>query len=182
MEVCSFLDIFQILFINSMCSYGIDTKEPPMIGLYPRNNASVPVEPFAAVESFFSSESATIATTLPNYLLSTPAYTTPPYAFNTSVPAVFGEVVQSELATSTYSPIIGTLAVNVTALPQVSGAYTLLVTETNGAIVTSTYHVSQPSVTLGVPPGWSGAARYSIPGVGLAICTLIALVAATWIL
>lgn len=153
-----------------------------MIGLYPRNNASAPVEPPAAVESFFSSESATIATTLPNFLLSTPTYTTPPYAFNTSVPAEYGEIVQSELATSTYSPIIGTLAVNATALPQVSGAYTLLVTDANGAIETSTYHISQPSVTLGVPPGWSGAAPRSLSEVGLAILTLISLAAGTWIL
>ena len=153
-----------------------------MIGLYPRNNVSAPVQPFAVVESFFSSASATIATTLPNYLLSTPTYTTPAYAFNTSVPAVYGETVQSELATSTYSPIIGTLAINATALPQVSGAYTLLVTETNGAIVTSTYQISQPSVTLGVPPGWNGAVPHSPPGVGLAISMLIALVVGTWIL
>jgi hypothetical protein len=153
-----------------------------MIGLYPRNNASTSVEPLAAVESFFSSESATIATTLPNFLLSTPTYTTPPYAFNTSVPAEYGEIVQSELATSTYSPIIGTLAVNATALPQVSGAYTLLVTDSNGAIETSTYHISQPSVPLGVPPGWSGAAPRSLSGVGLAISTVISLAAGTWML
>jgi hypothetical protein len=153
-----------------------------MIGLYPRNNASTPVEPSTVVESFLSSKSATIATTLPNYLISTPTYTTPPYAFNTSIPAVYGEIVQSELATSTYSPLIGTLAVNATALPQVSGAYTLLVTETNGAIVTSTYQLSQPSVTLGIPPGWYGAADHNLPGVGLAMSMLIALVVGIWIL
>lgn len=168
--------------VYSIWSYGIDYQEPPMIGLYPRNNASAPVQPFSVVESSFSSESATVATTLPNFVLSTPTYTTPSYAFNTSVPAVYGEIVQSELATSTYSPLIGTLAVNATALPQVSGAYTLLVTNSNGAVVTSTYHISQPSVTLGVPPGWSSAASRSVPGGGLAISMMIALVAGTWIL
>ncbi|KAG1866830.1 acid protease [Suillus subluteus] len=141
------------------CSYGIDDQEPPMIGLYPCNNASAPVQPFSVVES---SLSVTIATTLPNFVLSTPTYTTPSYAFNTSVPAVYGEIVQSELATSTYSPLMGTLAVNATALPQVTGAYTLFVTNANGAVVTSTSHISQPSVTLGVPPGWSGAASRSL--------------------
>ncbi|KAG1747197.1 acid protease [Suillus paluster] len=169
--------------VYSIWSYGIDYQEPPMIGLYPRNNASAPVQPYAVVQSSLSSESATVATTLPNYPLSTPSYTTPSYAFNTSVPAVYGEIVQSELATSTYSPLIGTLAVNATALPQVSGAYTLLVTNSNGAVVTSTYHVSQPSVALGVPPGWSSAAAsLSVPGAGLAISMVIALVAGTWIL
>ncbi|KAG0705700.1 acid protease [Suillus ampliporus] len=168
--------------VYSIWSYGIDSQEPPMIGLYPRNNASAPVQPFAVVQSSLSSESATIATTLPNYLLATPSYTTPPYAFNTSVPAAYGEIVQSELATSTYSPLIGALGVNATALPQVSGAYTLLVTNSNGAVVTSTSHISQPSVTLGVPPGWSGASSLSVPGTGLSISMLIALAAGTWVL
>lgn len=168
--------------VYSIWSYGIDYQEPPMIGLYPYNNASAPVQPFSVVESSLSSESATVATTLPNFVLSTPTYTTPPYAFNTSVPAVYGEIVQSELATSTYSPLIGTLAVNATALPQVTGAYTLFVTNSNGAVVTSTYHISQPLVTLGVPPGWNSAASRSISGVGLAIPILITLVAGTWII
>lgn len=164
--------------VYSIWSYGIDYQEPPMIGLYPCNNASAPVQPFSVVES---SLSATIATTLPNFVLSTPTYTTPSYAFNTSVPAVYGEIVQSELATSTYSPLMGTLAVNATALPQVTGVYTLFVTNSNGAVVTSTSHISQPSVTLGVPPGWSSAASRSVPGVGVAISMLITLVVGTWI-
>lgn len=168
--------------VYSIWSYGIDYQEPPMIGLYPCNNASAPVQPFSVVESAFASESATIATTLPNFILSTPTYTTPSYAYNTSVPAVYGEIVQSELATSTYSPLMGTLAVNATALPQVTGAYTLFVTNSNGAVVTSTSHISQPSVALGVPPGWSNAASRSVPGVGLAISMLITLAISTWII
>lgn len=168
--------------VYSIWSYGIDNQEPPMIGLYPRNNASAPVQPFSVVESSLSSESATVATTLPNFVLSTPTYTTPSYAFNTSVPAVYGEIVQSELATSTYSPLIGTLAVNATALPQVTGAYTLYVTNSNGAVVTSTSHISQPLVTLGVPPGWSSAASRTVPGVGLVISMLITLAAGIWII
>lgn len=168
--------------VYSIWSYGIDYQEPPMIGLYPYNNASAPVQPFSVVESAFASESATIATTLPNFILSTPTYTTPSYAFNTSVPAVYGEIVPSELATSTYSPLMGTLAVNATALPQVTGAYTLFVTNSNGAVVTSTSHISQASVALGVPPGWSNAASRSVPGVGLAISMLITLAISTWMI
>ncbi|KAG2157883.1 acid protease [Suillus bovinus] len=168
--------------VYSIWSYGINYQEPPMIGLYPYNNASAPVQPFSVVESSLSSESATVATTLPNFVLSTPSYTTPPYAFNTSVPAVYGEIVQSELATSTYSPLIGTLSVNATALPQVTGAYTLFVTNSNGAVVTSTSHISQPLVTLGVPPGWNSATSRSVPGAGLAISMLITLAAGTWII
>ncbi|KAH7927926.1 acid protease [Leucogyrophana mollusca] len=162
--------------VYSIFSYGIDDKEPPMIGLYPRNNASAPVESFAALESFFSVESATIATTLPNYLLATPTYSTPAYAFNTSVAAAFGEIVSSELATSTYVPIVGTQSVNASALPKVSDAFTFIVTEADGAVITSTYHVSQPSVVLGVPPGWSGAGILRAPGVGLCLSLLATLV------
>ncbi|KAH7913209.1 aspartic peptidase A1 [Hygrophoropsis aurantiaca] len=153
--------------VYSIYSYGIDDEEPPMIGLYPRNNASAPVESYAALEAFFSAQSANIATTLPNYPLATPTYSTPAYAFNTSVAATFGEIVFSELATSTYVPIVGTQSINASALPKVSDAFTFVVTEANGAVITSTYHVSQPSVALGVPPGWSGAGMLGVPGLGI---------------
>ncbi|KAG1859417.1 aspartic peptidase domain-containing protein [Suillus tomentosus] len=153
--------------VYSIWSYGINYQEPPMIGFT--------YTAFSVVKSSLSSKSVTVATTLPNFVLSTPTYTTPPYALNTSVPAIYGEIV-------TYSPLIGTLAVNATALPQVTGAYTLFVTNSNGAVVTSTYHISQPFVTLGVPPGWNSAASWSILGVGLAITILIMLVAGTCII
>ncbi|KAI6013505.1 acid protease [Pisolithus microcarpus] len=124
----------------SPLSYGIDDEEPPMI--------------------------ATVATTLPNYVLATPSYTTPPYTFNTSVPATFGEIVASELATSTYAPIL--------VSPTVYDAYTMVYTNSEGQSVTSTYHVSDPTTALGVPPGWSGAHVIGIPYFGLGISLFIA--------
>src|ERR1700733_14094728 len=68
-------------------SYGINTKEPPLIGLYALSAANATIETPEAVSAFLSSESATLATTLPNFILSTPTYTTPLYTFNTSVTA-----------------------------------------------------------------------------------------------
>ncbi|KIJ62783.1 hypothetical protein HYDPIDRAFT_113882 [Hydnomerulius pinastri MD-312] len=167
--------------VYSVWSYGIDYKQPPMVGLYPRSNQSTLVESPSAVSSFFSAASATVATTLPNYIMSTPTFTTPPYAFNTSVPANFGEIVDSELATSTYKPVIGTPGVEATALPKVSDAYTLVVTDAMGDVVTSTYHISQPSVVLGLPPGWSGAQTLRMPYLGLGLSMLAAASAGTWI-
>ncbi|EPQ54079.1 acid protease [Gloeophyllum trabeum ATCC 11539] len=153
--------------VYSIFSYGIDAKEPPMIGLYPRNNASAPVESPQYISSFMSAASATVATTLPNYLLPTPSYSTPPFAFNTSIPASIGQIVTSDLATSTYSPILATpAALNVTAIPTVSPSPTLLtliITDTSGEVRTTTSTASTPSVTLGVPYGWSASAGSRLP-------------------
>jgi len=168
--------------VYSVWSYGIDYNQPPMIGLYPLLNSSAPVESPAFVSSFFSAASATVATMLPNYILPTPTFTTPPYAFNTSVPATLGEIVLSELATSTYEPILVTPAVGVNELPKVSDAYTLIVTDAQGDVLTSTYHITQPSVVLGLPPGWSGARTLHAPYVGLGIPILAAVCAGAWIL
>ncbi|KAH7884705.1 acid protease [Phlebopus sp. FC_14] len=169
--------------VYSVWSYGIDYKEPPMIGLYPRSNASAAVESPAFVASFLSAESLTVPTTLPNYLLSTPTFSTPPYAFNTSVPATFGEVVPSELATSTYSPILGTPAAEATALPKVSDIYTMIITDAKGDIMTSTYHLSEPSVALGLPPGWSGSPQtLHTPRLGLLATVLAIIWTGAWIL
>ncbi|OCH95384.1 acid protease [Obba rivulosa] len=152
--------------VYSIFSLGIDAKEPPMIGLYPLNNASAPIESPEAVASFFSSASATVATTLPNFVLSTPSFTTPPYAFNTSVTAPPGLIVSSGLATSTYSPVLNTRHLDATALPTLSPSptlFTLIQTNSAGQIVTSVSTALAPSVTLGQPPGWtSGAARVHI--------------------
>ncbi|KZT22353.1 acid protease [Neolentinus lepideus HHB14362 ss-1] len=152
--------------VYSIYSYGIDSKEPPMVGLYPLNNATAPVESPAQVSAFLSSASVTIATTLPNYLLSTPSYTTPAFAFNTSIPASIGEIVASDLATSTYSPILVTQAYNASAIPTVSPSPTLLtlvITEASGQVVTSTSTAATASVTLGVPYGWSASAGSRLP-------------------
>lgn len=129
-----------------------------MIGLYPLRNATDVPETPSAVSSILSSLSATVATTLPNFPLSTPSYTAPAYIFNTSVPAQVGMIVSSGLATSTYSPIIQHNVFNVSALPTVSPSptvFTLLLTDASGVIHTSTSTHPAPSFTLGVPPGSS---------------------------
>ncbi|KDQ59263.1 hypothetical protein JAAARDRAFT_657647 [Jaapia argillacea MUCL 33604] len=145
--------------VYTVFSYGINTKEPPMIGLYPLNNASALPETPAFISSFLSSASATIATALPNFVLATPTYTTPPYAFNTSIPASLGEIVSSDLALSTYSPLLERTA-NATGIPTVSPSptrATLILTDPQGDVFTSISTASIPSVTLGVPPGWTSA-------------------------
>ena len=148
-----------------------------MIGLYALRNSSAPVESPALVNSFLSSVSATVATTLPNYLLATPTYTTPPYTFNTSVPATLGEIVNSELAASTYLPILASPAIGPTALPMISDHYTLIATNAQGEVVTSTYQLTEPSVVLGEPPGWSGARSTRAPVAALGFSLLAAVCA-----
>ncbi|KAI0925766.1 hypothetical protein AcW1_008107 [Taiwanofungus camphoratus] len=148
--------------VYSIFSYGIDTKESPMIGFYPLNNASAPVEPMNVVNSFLSSVSATVATDLPNYVLPTPTYTTPAYAFNTSISAPPGLIVSTGLATSTYNPVLGTQYLNATAIPTVSPSptlFTFILTLPSGQVSTSVSTASTASVTLGEPPGWTSGAR-----------------------
>lgn len=126
-----------------------------MIGLYPLSNATT-VQPPAVVSAFFSTASATVATTLPNSLLATPAYTTPAYAFNTSVPASVGAIVTSDLATSTYSPLLRHAQLNTSALPTAAPSPTLatfIITDPSGVIHTSTSTAAVVTVTLGVPYG-----------------------------
>ncbi|KAF5371826.1 hypothetical protein D9615_009576 [Tricholomella constricta] len=147
--------------VYSIYSYGINAKESPLIGLYPiRNTTGAPETP-DSVASLLSSLSATIATTLPNFLLPTPSYSTPPYAFNTSVSRAPQGIVSSGLATSTYSPILGLQSkFNATALPAITPSptvMTFILTNSAGFLVTSTSTLGEPSVTLGVPPGWSAA-------------------------
>ncbi|KAI6106473.1 hypothetical protein EDD16DRAFT_1745388 [Pisolithus croceorrhizus] len=91
----------------------IDEEEPPMISLYTKSDASATVELPMVVSAFLSSVSAIIATTLPNYILATPSCTVPPYMFNTSVPVMFGEIIASELATSTHTPILVSPTMNI---------------------------------------------------------------------
>ncbi|CCM00093.1 uncharacterized protein FIBRA_02120 [Fibroporia radiculosa] len=152
--------------VYSIFSFGIDTKEAPMIGFYPLRNSSVLVQSPATVSSYFSAASATVNTALPNYLLPTPTYTTPAYVFNTSIAAPLGLIVSSGLATSTYSPLLGTQSVNNSALPTVEPTptlYTFFITY-SGSVSTSVSTVPQPSITLGEPPGWtSGASGLRIP-------------------
>lgn len=152
-----------------------------MIGLYALTNSSAPVESPAFVSAFFSSESATLATTLPNYPLQTPTYTTPPYAFNTSVAATLGEIVDSELATSTYPPMVVSPAIGATALPMVSDQYTLIATNAQGSLITSTYHLTEPTVVLGEPPGWSGSRTLRASVAALGISLLAGVCAGVWL-
>lgn len=136
-----------------------------MIGLYPLYAANVTIESASDVLSFLASESATIATTLPNFILPTPTYSTPAYAFNTSVTAPVGEIVSSGLATSTYNALLGTYH-NATALPAVAGLgvfATVVTTDTAGLIHTFTSAIARPSIVLGVPPGWNAATHIRIP-------------------
>jgi len=137
-------------------SNGINTKESPMIGLYALSAPNANVETPDDVSAFLSSESATLATTLPNFILPTPTFTTPPYTFNTSVTTPANGVVSSGLATSTYSAVLASHHLNITALPTVGGfpsMATLVLTDASGLIHTTTSTIAQPSVTLGEPPG-----------------------------
>lgn len=150
-----------------MChiSHGIADKEPPLIGLYPlRPVGSVPLPP-ASLSALFSSLSLTVPTTLPNFLVPTPTYTTPPYLFNSSVPT--SVVAMSDLATSTYSPLIVevlngvTQKLSLTTLPEVTPtptAATLLLTDSSGAVHTTVSALPISTVVLGRPPGSSSAA------------------------
>ncbi|KAI6105209.1 hypothetical protein EDD16DRAFT_1714004 [Pisolithus croceorrhizus] len=105
--------------IQVWCSefnHTIDEEEPPMIGLYTKSDASATVELPMVVSAFLSSASVIVATTLPNYILATPSCTVQPYMFNTSVPVMFGEIVASELATSTHTPILVSPTMNISGM------------------------------------------------------------------
>ncbi|TDL25860.1 acid protease [Rickenella mellea] len=150
--------------VYSIFSYGINKKEPPMIGLYALHNDTTLTDTPASVSSYFAVNSATIATTLPNFPLSTPSLTAPTYAFNTSVPASVGQLVQADLGTSTYSPILAPTA-NASEIPTVSPSPTLttVVLTSSGIVITTTSHAGTPSVRLGVPPGASSGISLKIP-------------------
>ncbi|KAG5651347.1 hypothetical protein H0H81_009010 [Sphagnurus paluster] len=141
-----------------MC-YGINTKETPLIGLYPLQNTTGLAETPGSVASILSSLSATVATTLPNSLVPTPTFSTPPYAFNTSASRAPDGIVSSGLATSTYNPILDAPnGFNATALPGITPSPTVatfIVTNSGGFIVTSTSLFTEPTMELGVPPGWN---------------------------
>lgn len=161
--------------VYTIFSFGIDGKEPPLIGLYQLNNASNLTETSSAVNSYLSMHSATVATTLPNFVFPTPTFTTPPYTFNTSVSASIGGMVSSGLANSTYTALFGvqTTLTNISALPTIDPTpevVTLLVTNAAGVVTTSVSTVSSATVTLGVPPGWSSAGnRFHVDVVSLVV-------------
>ncbi|KIK63098.1 hypothetical protein GYMLUDRAFT_41409 [Collybiopsis luxurians FD-317 M1] len=152
--------------VYSVFSYGIDSLEPPMIGLYPLSNVTVP-ENTSLVSSFIASASEIFGTTLPNSLLATPSPTVPAYSLNTSVPAFTGGIVETALATSSYSAIFGAVTsvpdpstLNLSAIALINPAPTVAtytITDSAGAVSTSISHISIPSVVLGVPPNWNSA-------------------------
>ena len=144
-------------------SYGIAEKEPPLIGLYPLQVGAVPLSP-ASLSALFSSLTLTVPTTLPNFLVPTPTLTTPSYLFNASVPT--SVIAMSDLATSTYSPLIVgvqngvTQTLNVTSLPEVTPAPTVsivLLTDGSGAVHTTESPLPISTVVLGRPPGSNSA-------------------------
>lgn len=150
--------------VYTVFSYGIAGVEPPLIGLYPRRSASaVPLSP-ASLSALFSSLTLTVQTTLPNFVVPTPTLTTPPYTFNSSVPT--SVLAQSDLATSTYSPLIeeivsGTVEkLVVTTLPGVKPLPTLatfILTDASGSVHTSVSLLPTSSVILGRPPGFNSS-------------------------
>ncbi|KAJ7035013.1 aspartic peptidase domain-containing protein [Mycena alexandri] len=147
--------------VYTVFSYGINTKEAPRIGFYALNDAPATLSP-TAVAAFLSSASATVATTLPNFLLSTPVFSTPSYTFNASVKAATGGIVASALATSTYSAIFGQKLVNATSMPAITPpatVTTILVTNPQGVVTTATSTFAMASIKLGVPPGFHNAAN-----------------------
>ncbi|KAF5341657.1 hypothetical protein D9611_001875 [Ephemerocybe angulata] len=177
--------------VYSIFSFGINTKEPPMIGFYPLRNATevanlVQNQTPQSLSSYLSSVSATVATTLPNVILATPTYTTPPYTLNSTITAAVGAVVSTGLATSTYSTIFGTLTpYNTTALPSITpepSVVTSVITDPAGQVTTSVFTKTDSNVSLGLPPGWTNAGVglrgsltdvFSWPVSVLLLCTLL---------
>jgi len=145
--------------VYTVFSYGIVDKEPPFLGLYPLRPASAVAIPPASLSSLFSSLSLTVATTLPNYVVTTPSLTTPPYTFNSSVPT--SDLAMSDLATSLYTPLIEEIVngvvekLNVTSLPGAvpSPTLTTLYLTESGTVITSLSPLPTSTVVLGVPPG-----------------------------
>lgn len=137
--------------VYSVFSFGIDDKEPPIIGFFPLTQSNNLTESSDEVSTFLSSISATIATTLPDSLLSTPTESVPSYIFNSSIAAPTGGIVTSALGASTYSPIFAK-ATNLSAIPFITPtptATTIFVTDASG-VVSSTV-IIQPSIVLGAP-------------------------------
>ena len=125
--------------------------------------ATTPSAPTTDLSSFFSAHSATITTTLPNFVLPIPTFSTPPLIFNTSVPARIGATVTSGLANSTYSPIFAdrTDGFNYSAIPTISPTPVVLtMTTTDQAGSTTITTFSAKAIPLGLP-GYDGSAGFS---------------------
>ncbi|EUC54634.1 aspartyl protease [Rhizoctonia solani AG-3 Rhs1AP] len=171
--------------VYSIFSHGIDTKEPPKIGLYPLS-PDIVLDTEETISQSLSVESATYATTLPNYVLPTPTYTTPPYLFSPtpsptqsgstttirpsgtattptstfeySVPTL-GEPASSGLGASTYSALLTRTTPLPSAHPPV-----VVVTDSNGSATTQP--MPMQSVILGGPEKSFASRRWTV-GFGL---------------
>ncbi|QRV75117.1 aspartyl protease [Ceratobasidium sp. AG-Ba] len=129
--------------VYSVFSYGINHKEPPKIGLYP---LALAVDTPEVISTGLSSDPAVFPTTLPNFVLPTPTYTTPPYIFSpssllaVSVSAVSSAPGSSRSRTSSWAysvPTLGQLQDNGLG----ASTYSPLVTRSSGALL-PTDHVS----------------------------------------
>ncbi|KDR76212.1 hypothetical protein GALMADRAFT_247475 [Galerina marginata CBS 339.88] len=167
--------------LYSIFSFGIDGKEPPLIGLYPLQNSTNITDTTQtpdAILSFLSANSAAVATTLPNFILPPPTFTTPPYALNTSVSASIGGIVSSGLANSTYTALFGlkTALANVSALPMITpppAVVTVITTNSAGSVSTSVSVRSMAPVVLGLPSGSTALRVVLTPGVALIASILL---------
>ncbi|KAB5591909.1 Actin cytoskeleton-regulatory complex protein pan1 [Ceratobasidium theobromae] len=101
--------------VYSVFSYGINTKEPPKIGLYPLTPDMV-TDTETSISMTLSAESATIETTLPNYVLPTPTYTTPRYLFSPSPSPTTNSSFSSSSSSSSLLSSSGT-ASSTTSIP-----------------------------------------------------------------
>ncbi|KAG9093523.1 hypothetical protein FS749_014245 [Ceratobasidium sp. UAMH 11750] len=130
--------------VYSVFSYGIDNKEPPKIGLYPLPQAAVDDTP-EIVSYSLSAESATFATTLPNFVLPTLTYTTPPYLFSPSPSPTLTSAQSSTTSTTLGSSIstssTPTFIYSVPTLGQLehsglgASTYSPLITRSSGALL-----------------------------------------------
>ncbi|KAF8604261.1 acid protease [Ceratobasidium sp. AG-I] len=188
--------------VYSVFSYGINTKEPPKIGLYQLSNGTAVTDTAESISVSLSVESATYATTLPNVLLPTPTYTTPPYLFSPasspsssvisssssssisssststfvySVPRL-GQPARTGLGASTYSALLtrstGTAAAQ---LPTAHASF-VVVTDSSGSM--STQPMPMQTAVLGGPQHNSGercdsvGALFVVFAIGVLACIL----------
>ncbi|EJD49793.1 acid protease, partial [Auricularia subglabra TFB-10046 SS5] len=155
--------------VYTVFSFGIDTREPPLLGLFSLADAaarqaalgttstSTTATSTASVARMSDNEEPTtssgafplITTTLPNSLLDEPTLTTSPYLFATTdpLPTPGGS---SGFGTSTYAPALRPL--NATGIPGVAlPVSTITTTNTQGETFTTTVPIPLPSLILGRP-------------------------------
>ncbi|EPQ29325.1 uncharacterized protein PFL1_03080 [Pseudozyma flocculosa PF-1] len=127
--------------VYSVYSIGLNGKEPPKIGLYPLRqpaDATDPAtifapEPEESVSAFLREHATTVASVLPNSLVSVPVATSATYAFvNASATASIGVAPTSAGGPSTYSPLL-TAQSGISGVPAISSKSTPLPIPSNPA-------------------------------------------------